>query len=63
MKYIANYMTSNGTHMSEGITSNNKSSLAKEIKEIARGNKTETEYVNWYVNDSKGNTVLSGTIR
>jgi len=63
MKYTANYMTGNGTHMSEGVTGNSKSTLAKEIKEIARGNKTETEYVNWYVDDSKGNTVVCGTIR
>ena len=62
MKYLANFMTNNGTHMSEGITGNNKSSLAKEIKEIAKGNKTETEYVNWYVDDNKGNTVSSGII-
>lgn len=63
MKYTANYMTGNGTHMSEGITGSNKLSLAKDIKEIARGNKQEGDYVNWYVDDSTGNTVASGTIR
>ena len=63
MKYVANYMTGNGTHMSEGLTGSNKLSLAKEIKEIAKGNKTETEYVNWYVDDTNGNTVVCGTIR
>ena len=63
MKYSANYMTGNGTHMSEGITGNNKSILAADIKEIARGNKQEGDYVNWYVDDSDGNTVASGTIR
>ena len=62
MKYIANYMTGNGTHMSEGITGNDKSTLAKDIKEIARGNKQEGDYVNWYVDDSNGNTVICGTI-
>ena len=63
MKYTANYMTSNGTHMSDGIDGNNKLSLAKEIKEIAKGNKQDGDYVNWYVDDSAGNTVVCGTIR
>ena len=63
MKYTANYMTENGTHMSEGVTGNNKRSLAKEIKEIAKGNKQEGDYVNWYVDDINGNTVICGTIR
>jgi hypothetical protein len=67
MKYVGGWNANNGSTYSYGYQSNNKNQLAKDMKEMCKGNVFKGNFGRWYValnndNDSDQN-IMQGTAK
>lgn len=63
MKYIGGWSANNGSTYNHGYESNNKTELARDMRQICDGNVFAGNTGHWSVEDEDGNIVLEGTCR
>jgi len=62
-KYAGSWRANNGSTYSDGYEGNNKRELAKDMRDMCRGNVFAGNTGYWDVSDKDGNIIMSGMCR